>query len=584
MSKKRKRNKKVLVSERMNNPILAGNKNNYELTTTATTKDLTSDINIVSTNDYLEIYKIKSADEYIPMWRNLATQHIEVQEALEEIINDAVVVGSKEDILTVDIVDNNLQKISDNIKEKIVNEWKYLYSLQNLDENLEVYFRKFYIDGVLLTEEVFTDDKMKEGIKTILVLDPIGIVKEYNKKINKYVYYKKRSDVDFLGVDIFKENDTVWIEDQISSCSSGFWDEKNKLFMSYLNYAVLPINKLNALENSIIVYALTRSTERMIYYIDVGGMSEKKAIAKIKEVARANSSVVKYDPSTGSTSNSKDKIKLTKDIYLGRRNGEKGTSIENLSASDMNIGEMPMLDYFLDAVYRALKVPRLRRNKESTFQFGDSQEIEREEMSFFKFVTKLRSRLVHIFRNQLKKQLISKGICNEDEWNRVYKRAIKFVFQNNNDFGEMKRISEIRSRLEILSTISEFTLKDANDNLTLFSREWVMDNILNLTNEQKNEINKQIEDEIKKMPEEEVEETKQETKSVEIINEDEEFDDLLSLYRNNNKVEETAQEIKIDMSELETVKDMLGEGDELIVPKSGIKFTMENGELKQIGK
>jgi len=606
----KKKFKKDLLIEKLEKDLLQAKEENKNLSTISTQKDILSDLAYTNTNsgEYIELYKIKNPSEYIPMWRNMASQHIEVQEAIEEITNDAIVTNDlSEDIIQLDFKKLEDKKITENNKKKIIDEWKYLYSLQNLDENLEVYFRRFYIDSVLISEDIFDNDNMKGGIQAINILDPIGMVKEYSKKRKKFIYYKQKYDnngYSFLDQETAMKK--IWVDDQISLCSSGSWDPARKMYMSYLNYAVMPINKLNSIETSIIVYALTRSTERMVYYIDVGDMPEKKALAKIQGIAKANSSVIKYDPATGSTSNSKDKIKLTKDIYLGRRNGEKGTQIENLSASDMNIGEMPILEYFQDLLYRSLKVPRLRKSKEATFQFGETQEIEREELSFFKFITKLRLKLTHLFRNQLKKHLIAKGICSEQEWEDIYKRIITFNFLNNNDFDELKRIAALRSRLEVLSTISEYTLKDFNGNLTIFSREWVMDNVLKLTEEQKEEIEKQLTDEIKKLPKDpDLEQddnpdsdddysppennTKKEKKPEDDEDEqddekdedgvDEDFNDLLEVYRNKKKLNKDDQELAIDIDELEIIKDTLKEGDRIIDPKNNIEMIYKDGIL-----
>jgi len=608
MAKKNKRRNKKL-NEKLEKDILQSKEVNKNLSTTSAQKDVLSDFAYTNTSqgEYVELYKSKNPSEYIPMWRNMSSQHIEVQEAIEEIVNDAIVTNDlSEDIITLDFKKLDDKQITENNKKKIIDEWKYLYGLQNLDENLETYFRRFYVDSVLISEDIFDNDNMKEGIQAINILDPIGMIKEFSPKKKKFIYYKQKYDQNGYS---FLDQETamkkIWVEDQISVCNSGSWDPARKMYMSYLNYAVMPINKLNSIETSIIVYALTRSTERMVYYIDVGDMPEKKALAKIQNIAKANSSVIKYDPATGSTSNSKDKIKLTKDIYLGRRNGEKGTQIENLSASDMNIGEMPVLEYFQDLLYRSLKVPRLRRSKEATFQFGETGEVEREELSFFKFITKLRLKLTHIFRNQLKKHLIAKGICNEEEWEDTYKRIITFNFLNNNDFDEMKRVAALKSRLELLQTISEYTLRDFNGNLTIFSREWVMDNILKLTDEQKKEIEKQLADEVKKLPKDpdleqdddpdndddyspppptKKEKPKDDSEDDEEPEDDEEgvdekFNDLLEVYRSKHKISEKDQELSMDIDELDIIKDSLKEGDKVIDPKNGVELTYIDGLL-----
>jgi len=592
---------KNMLGERLDKPFLEPDRNpDKDLSTTRDPNDLVANIAVTSADQYYELFKPRAADQYIPLWRDMSNKHIEIQEALEEIINDAIVVDDTKDIFDIDFKKNISDDVPDKMKEKITKEWKYLYNVMNLDENAEIHFKRFYVDAVLIGEVIFSNKQMKsKGVQRVDLLEPIGMNKQFSRKIGKDVYFKDSDDGNKHLNFMFQDNasDKYWLEDQIATTNSGLYESRYKIYLSYLNYAVRPLNQLNAIENSLIVYALTRSTERLVFYVDVGEMPEKKALAKIEEIARRNSTNQQYDQSTGQVINTRDKIKLSKEIYLGTRNGERGTRIEDISATSMNINDMPILDYFLDRVYRSLKVPRLRRNKDATFQFGETQEIEREEINFFKFIIKLRQRFSHFYKDVLKKHLISKGIINEEEWNITYRRAIKFMFNNNNDYNEIMRITALRSRLEILSTINEFTVKDENGELVIFSKEYVMKEILNLTEDQIKELNKQVKQELSKtkvktqeIDDIENQETNEEDEDFDDNEENIEFKDLINEYEKENKDSFKDDDMKVSgtFTELELLKETARDGDLIIDPKSKKKFVYEinpetnKGELKPI--
>lgn len=571
-------NKKLKgIDEKLEKEVLPKDEPQNSLSTTRNSEDLISDITIATSIEDYELIEPRNANQFIPVWRKLSISYIEIQEAMDEIITEAIVSDDLKDTIRLDF--KVTSEIPDRMKTIFTQEWEYLYNIMNLDENAEDIFKRFYVDGIIIGEAIYDNDKINKGVVRVDILEPQGMVREYSKKLQKFIYYRSGEHYNSLfsyNYNLSSRSDddkkSIWLEDQIVSANSGVWDPFNKIFLSYLNLAIRPLNQLKALENSVTIYALTRSTEKMIYYVDVGRINDKKGEAKINKIARQIDNVPIYNNSTGDLTNTKDKIKLSKNIYIPVQ-GDKSTRIEQLAADNIDIGEMPALQYFQDKVYRALKVPRLRRNADSTFSFGESMQIEREEYKFFRFITKLRHRFSNMFKETFKRHLIAKNIITEEEWDSIYKSEVKFVYNNANNYDKINRIVNLRQDLEIISQISEFTVKNETGELPLFTSDYIYKNIITMTDDEINELKKEVEEERIRIDKLTPDEPKEENESV---NQDK-IDMLEELENNSDK---NVKKIVCDLDALEDLIDNLQEGDEVVsLDNKDDKYVVENGEL-----
>ena len=87
-----------------------------------------------------------SEQELIRRYRKLAMMP-EIETAIEEIINEAVVTDENKPSVDVTFAEKN--KISDNIKTRIQEEFTYIYNLLDFHDNGYEYFRSWYVDGRL---------------------------------------------------------------------------------------------------------------------------------------------------------------------------------------------------------------------------------------------------------------------------------------------------------------------------------------------------------------------------------------------------------------------------------------------------
>ena len=475
-----------------------------------------SDFYLGNYTQYLDEMKDKTtASSQIELWRRLSVNNLDVQYAVEQIVNDAVLCNGTTVPIKIDFLENSVN-FSDKIKEQINDEWDYLSTkVLKLHKNIYTHFKTWYIDGCMFFENIYQTDRMKDGIIKVKLINPLGLKygeREFKKK-NKNISYKKNvwhydlgssqstgsmSGAGFLNIFsnvynsgvgsnfIGTNKESYYDREQISYSATDLYDYDGGCYLSYLNYAVRPLNQLFAIENAFVVFALTRSTDKLVYYIDVGQLPEPKVKAKIQEIIRDNTTKGYYNSSNGSVADAPDKIKLTNEIYLARRNGTKGTEISSLSASNINLGETSILNYLKDNLDKALMLPKSRRAKDKRVSLDFASEIDNDEMIFYKFVVKVRKLFAKVYKDVLGKHLISKDIVTEEEWEEN-EDCVLFIFNETLDVQKTKYLNDLKGKLDAVSYMEQYIKTENGEELKLFVIEDVLKNILGYTDKERNE-------------------------------------------------------------------------------------------------
>jgi hypothetical protein len=240
------------------------------------------------------------------------------------------------------------------------------------------------------------------------------------------------------------------------------------------------------MEDSLVIYRISRAPERRIFYIDVGNLPKGKAEEYLRGIMNQYRNKLVYDASTGNIKDDKKHMSMLEDFFLPRREGGKGTEITTLPGGE-NLGQIDDILYFQKKLFKSLNVPLSRMEQDAQFSLGRASEINREEVKFKKFIDKLRNRFSDLFVQLLRTQLILKGIITSQDWD-SWKEDINFDFIEDNYFAELKESEMIRERFEMLASLDEYVGK-------YISNEWVRKNILKFSDEDIEEIGKQIKNE-----------------------------------------------------------------------------------------
>jgi hypothetical protein len=248
------------------------------------------------------------------------------------------------------------------------------------------------------------------------------------------------------------------------------------------------------MEDAVVIYRISRAPERRIFYIDVGNLPKMKAEQYLRDMMAKHKNRLVYDMNTGEVRDDRRHMSMTDDFWLPRREGGRGTEITTLPGGQ-NLGEMEDVNYFQKRLYKSLNVPISRMEAETGFSLGRASEISRDEVKFSKFVRRLRVRFSILFDKVLEKQLILKGVIAPEEWKAI-QQNIRYDFNSDSYFEELKESEIIQNRLQVLRDIDEYTGR-------YFSKQWVQNNILQMNDSEIDEMKDQIEKEKEEEPEDE---------------------------------------------------------------------------------
>ncbi len=461
------------------------------------------DVEGVSKNEY----------ELIKRYRDMSL-HPEVDTAIDEIVNEFVVSDANDSPVEIEL--SNLD-IGAGVKKKIRDEFDRVKKMINFDKNAHQIIRNWYVDGRTYYHKVVDLDNPKKGILELRYIDPLKVRKVRQKISNPtaaanpnlvrgtaleydwgdYVDYYLYNPKGFSGsmslpnnsASDFSTNNGIKIaSDSIATCNSGVVDLNKKYQLSFLHKAIKSLNQLRMIEDSLVIYRLSRAPERRIFYIDVGNLPKVKAEQYLRDVMARYRNKLVYDASTGEIRDDKKHMSMLEDFWLPRREGGRGTEITTLPGGQ-NLGELKDVEYFKKKLYNSLNLPPSRLTDDNkAFNLGKSTEILRDELKFTKFIGRLRKRFANLFHDILKTQLILKGIITPEDWDDM-EEHIQYDFLFDNHFNELKEQEMQMQRITLVTQMDPFVGK-------YFSTEYIRRQVLMQTEKEYKEIDKQMKSDI----------------------------------------------------------------------------------------
>jgi len=441
----------------------------------------------------------KTESELVTKYRHMAMQP-EIAQAIDEVINEAISVDSYDQVVEIILDETDLP---DKIKEAVQEEFENVLSLMDFTNTAYDLFSRFYVDGRLNFHIIIDEEDLKRGVVELRYVDPrkIKLIREIDKKArdgasgiptkkvkNEYYIY---SDTGFgnSSTNMGGRDNTHRIsKDSVARVTSGLMNESNSLVLGQLHPAIKPLNQLRMLEDATVIYTLTRAPERRIFYIDVGNLPKAKAEQYLRDMMVRHKNKLQYNSATGEITDARKMMTMTEDFWFPRRGGERSTEVDTLAGGGAQaLSTDENLQYFQRKLYKSLKVPISRLEPETMATFGRVSEITRDELKFGKFIRRVRARFSGIFNIILEKQLILRGVMGPEEFEEI-KNQIRYDFIKDNYFEELKQSEIIRERMT--------TLRDVEEHVGVYySRNWVVKNILMMSEEEFKDEREQIETE-----------------------------------------------------------------------------------------
>ena len=446
---------------------------------------------------YVDIEGIYRTEfDLIKRYREMAL-HPEADSAIEDIVNEAIVSDLNDTPVEIELSNLNA---SDGIKKKIRQEFKFIIDLLDFDKKAHEIYRNWYIDGRIYYHKIIDLKKPEEGIQELRYIDAMKMryVRQQKKskddkfkvtnqgqenpmdytfpEIEEYFIYNPGGKYPTGNINATGASSGIKIaRDAITYCTSGLVDRNKGSTLSYLHKAIKSINQLRMIEDSLVIYRLSRAPERRIFYIDVGNLPKIKAEQYLRDVMMRYRNKLVYDANTGEIRDDKKYMAMLEDFWLPRREGGRGTEISTLPGGQ-NLGEITDIEYFKKKLYRSLNVPPSRMDGEGGFNLGRSSEILRDELKFTKFVGRLRKRFSRMFDDMLKTQLILKNIVTPEDWE-IMSEHIQYDFLYDNHFSELKETELFNERINVAATAEPYIGR-------YYSQDYIRRKILRQTDEE----------------------------------------------------------------------------------------------------
>ena len=451
--------------------------------------------------------------DLIKRYREMAL-HPECDGAIEDVVNEGIVSDLYDSPVEIELSNVNA---TDKLKDKIREEFTHIKEMMDFDKKSHEIFKNWYVDGRLYYIKVIDTKRPQDGIQEIRYVDPMkmkfvrqekgtknkgnlpldplagnGTKKSEYPEIDEYYIYSPKPNYPTTmystAAGAGGKGQIKIAKDSVCHVTSGLFDRNKGTCLSYLHKAIKALNQLRMIEDSLVIYRLSRAPERRIFYIDVGNLPKVKAEQYLKEVMSRYRNKLVYDANTGEVRDDRKFMSMMEDFWLPRREGGRGTEITTLPGGQ-NLGELTDIEYFQKKLYRALGVPESRIAADGGFNLGRSSEILRDELKFAKFVGRLRKRFANLFNNLLKTQLILKNIITPEDWDSLSDH-IQYDFLYDNQFAELKESELMNERLGTLATIEPYIGK-------YFSNHYVRTKILRQTDQEIEEQDELIKKEIK---------------------------------------------------------------------------------------
>lgn len=426
----------------------------------------------------------RNESELISRYREIS-KHPDCDQAIEEIITEAIAAIDSEIPVSINLDDIDLSK---SIKQSISREFNEVLSLLDFKDKAHDIFRRWYIDGRVYYQKVINPDQPRQGIQELRFIDPRKIRKvrevkkdrldngvEVVKSIEEYFIYNEKGINFNQSTSMQQANAGIKIyPDSIAFCSSGILDLDKNIILSHLHKAIKPVNQLKMMADSLVIYRIARAPERRIFYIDVGNLPKLKAEQYMKDIMTRYRNKIVYDSSTGEIKDDRKFTSTLEDFWLPRREGGRGTEITTLPGGT-NLSDIADVEFFQNKVYQSLNVPLSRFQQQSGFNFGRAAEISRDELKFAKFVSRLRRKFNALFDDLLKTQLVLKHIITPEDWGDL-KEKINYEYAQDQYYQEIKEAENHRNRLDLLNLMTPYVG-------TYYSKNFIRKKVLRMSDD-----------------------------------------------------------------------------------------------------
>jgi len=376
----------------------------------------------------------------------------EVADALDEICDEFINKDDNGDIVKLKFKTSTL---SEEQKERLKKEFQKYIGFFDLENKGWEYLRQLLVDAELYWEHIIHKKFPEEGILGVVtvpsdLIDPI-FENVQNQIVRGYLLRKNIYDVKNPGK-VAKVELVPMDVNQITYINSGIWNESKTLRLPFIENARRAYRQLSLIEDAIVIYRLVRAPERLVFNVDVGNMAPPKAEAYLRKLMQNYWSRRTYDADQGATVQKFNPQSMLDSFWFAKRQGSTGTEVVQLPGG-ANLGELTDLMYFVQKLYKSLKVPVTRLNVEDVFK--DGTDILREELKFARFIIRQQQRFAGGLKNGFVTHLKLRKMWEEYKLREI---DIDLAFNVPTNFYELRENQKFQLKAENFNSITQSDL------------------------------------------------------------------------------------------------------------------------------
>jgi hypothetical protein len=416
-------------------------------------------------NYHKYIYASLDADKVrrIAEYRRIAA-YAEVSDCLDEICDEFI--NKDENGKIVKIKFEAFSKLTPEQKTELEKEFYKFINIYELETKGWAYARQLLIESEIFFENIIHEEKKHLGIIGALSIPSELINPVYdnvqNSVIQNFIFQKPiniehnpaaplSQATQSSPAGALQQQIITFQGNQISYVNSGMWNEDMTIRIPFIENCRRAYKQLSLIEDSIVIYRMVRAPERLKFKIDVGNMPPAKAEAYLKQLMQSywNKKSIDQSSQSGGASNVYDPQSMLDSYWFAKTPNGGGSDVEMLPGGD-NLGKLDDLMYFVNKLYKSLKVPLTRLNPEDGYK--DGAEILREELRFAKFIVRMQMQFAEGFKGSFITHLKLKGIWSEYK---LHESHFHLEFNPPSNFFAIRKNQEFELKFKIFSDMSQ---------------------------------------------------------------------------------------------------------------------------------
>lgn len=240
------------------------------------------------------------------------------------------------------------------------------------------------------------------------------------------------------------------------------WRLQSKFVRSLYGYSVLDAarwiwKRLAMLEDTALVFKLTRSPGRYAFYVDTGDLPPDEAMALVRKVKRQYKKRTLVNPTTGELEFRNNPLSPEDDVWIPTRSGKESTRVDVLSGPEWQ--SMEDIQYFRDKMFTSIKIPRSYYGGDAEAEQGLAQKDVRFARTCMRIQREFRNGIRQIIRVHLAAINIDPDTV---EWD-TRMTMPSSIF-------ELQQIEVMNAQAGLIETLSQY-----------FPKEWLLCRVLHLS-------------------------------------------------------------------------------------------------------